>query len=76
MLKIDSNEREYCLPCADTNEVEGVIVDRAGTCVICLCEREGECDKCASSYELSDKDNRCGDCGNCSDCCTHEREGE
>lgn len=42
MLKIDSNEREYCLPCADTNEVEGVIVDRAGTCVTCLCEREGE----------------------------------
>ena len=36
----------------------------------------GECDQCASSYELSDKDNRCGDCGNCSDCCTHEREGE
>ena len=39
-------------------------------------EREGECDKCASSYELSDKDNRCGDCGNCEHCCTHEREGQ
>lgn len=37
---------------------------------------EGECDKCASSYELSDKDNRCGNCGNCSKCCTHEREAE
>ena len=42
MLKIDSNEREYCLPCADTNEIEGVIVDRAGDCVICSPEREGE----------------------------------
>ena len=37
---------------------------------------EGECDKCASSYELNDKDNRCGNCGNCSGCCTHEREAE
>jgi PHP family Zn ribbon phosphoesterase len=37
----------------------------------------GECDKCGDSYELSSKDERCGDCGNCGDCCTHkEREGE
>jgi hypothetical protein len=34
---------------------------------------EGECDKCASSYDLSSRDNRCGDCGNCDTCCTHER---
>lgn len=36
----------------------------------------GVCDKCASAYELSDKDNRCGNCGNCEHCCTHERESE
>ena len=35
MLKIDTIGREWCLPCADTNEVEGVIVDRAGDCVNC-----------------------------------------
>jgi hypothetical protein len=39
-------------------------------------EGEGECDKCANSYELSSRDNRCGDCGNCSTCCTHEGEGK
>ena len=39
-------------------------------------EGEGEGDKCANSYELSSRDNRCGDCGNCSTCCTHESEGE
>ena len=39
-------------------------------------EGEGECDKCANSYELSSRDNRCGDCGNCNTCCTHEREGK
>jgi len=42
MLKVDSNEREYCLPCADTGEIEGVLVERAGICVICLQERESE----------------------------------
>ena len=47
MLKIDEIGQEHCLPCADTNEVEGVIVDRAGTCVICLCERESESNECA-----------------------------
>lgn len=35
-------------------------------------ESEGECDKCANSYELSSRDNRCGDCGNCGNCCTHK----
>ena len=53
MLKIDSNEREYCLPCADTNEIEGVIVDRAGTCVICSPEREGKIHKCAECGDVT-----------------------
>ena len=35
---------------------------------------EGECDKCGCSYELSSRDNRCGDCGNCDNCCTHKGE--
>lgn len=39
-------------------------------------ESEGECDKCANSYELSSRDNRCGDCGNCGNCCTHTVERE
>ena len=39
-------------------------------------EQEGECDSCANSYELSSRDNRCGDCGNCGTCCTHEGEGK
>jgi len=39
-------------------------------------EVEGECDKCATSYDLSSRDNRCGNCGNCGTCCTHEREGK
>jgi hypothetical protein len=39
-------------------------------------EGEGECDKCANSYELSSRDNRCGDCGNCNTCCTHEGKGK
>ena len=43
-------------------------------------EREGnemgECDKCGTAYELSSKDNRCGDCGNCSGCCDHVGEGK
>jgi hypothetical protein len=42
----------------------------------CEGEEEGECDKCATSYDLSSRDNRCGDCGNCDTCCTHEREGK
>jgi hypothetical protein len=39
-------------------------------------ESEGECDKCATSYDLSSRDNRCGDCGNCDTCCTHEGEAK
>ncbi len=37
---------------------------------------EGECDKCASSYDLSSRDNRCGNCGNCDTCCTHNGKEE
>jgi hypothetical protein len=37
---------------------------------------EGECDKCASSYDLSSRDNRCGTCGNCDTCCTHKGKEE
>jgi len=35
MLKVDSIGREYCLSCADSLEVEGVIVEREGNCVVC-----------------------------------------
>lgn len=44
--------------------------------VAVLIEGEGECDKCANSYDLSSRDNRCGDCGNCGNCCTHKGEGK
>ncbi len=40
MIKINSIGQEYCLTCAD--EIEGVIVDRGGVCVVCGIEREGE----------------------------------
>ena len=39
MIKIDTIGREWCLPCADRLEVEGVIVEREGECL--GCEREG-----------------------------------
>jgi hypothetical protein len=39
-----------------------------------IIEQEGECDKCAASYDVSSRDNRCGDCGNCDTCCTHKGE--
>jgi hypothetical protein len=35
MLKVDSIGQEFCLPCADSLEVEGVIVEREGACVEC-----------------------------------------
>jgi hypothetical protein len=35
MLKIDTIGQEYCLPCADSLEIEGVIVERAGDCIEC-----------------------------------------
>jgi hypothetical protein len=40
MLKVDSIGQEFCLPCADSLEVEGVIVERTGKCL--ECEREGK----------------------------------
>ena len=73
---IDGLERGYVL----TIEREGEIIIQTGlesTMGGYLHPIEGECDKCGDSYELSSRDERCGDCGNCGDCCTHkEREGE
>ena len=40
MIKVDSQEQEFCLPCADTLEVEGVIVEREGECLECAVEGE------------------------------------
>jgi hypothetical protein len=42
MLKVDSIGQEYCLPCADSLEVEGVIVERDSSCDKCTLERERE----------------------------------
>ena len=39
MIKIDTIGREWCLPCADSLEVEGVIVEREGECLECERER-------------------------------------
>lgn len=35
MIKVDSTGREFCLPCADSLEIEGVIVEREGDCIEC-----------------------------------------
>lgn len=35
MIKVDSIGQEYCLPCGDRLEVEGVIVEREGDCIEC-----------------------------------------
>jgi hypothetical protein len=35
MLKVDSIGQEFCLPCADSLDIEGVIVEREGACVEC-----------------------------------------
>ena len=40
MIKVDREGQEYCLPCADSLEVEGAIVEREGACV--NCEGEGK----------------------------------
>jgi len=37
-------------------------------------DQEGECDKCAATYDIGSQDNRCGNCGNCGSCCTHKGE--
>ena len=50
MIKINATGQEYCLPCAD--DIEGVIVERGGVCVICEAERESEqviCGDCLRS---------------------------
>lgn len=39
MIKIDTIGREWCLPCADRLEIEGVIVEREGECLGCERER-------------------------------------
>jgi hypothetical protein len=75
---------ENCKGCSVPMWTEGKIDDDIPLCHACYQDEalrirwtgEGECDKCASSYDLSSRDNRCGDCGNCSTCCTHEREGK
>ena len=63
--KLDQQEKEnvkdYCDSCG---QVEW----------LCICE--GECDKCSSPYDVTSKENRCGDCGNCGNCCTHKGESE
>ena len=40
MIKVDAVGQEYCLPCSD--EIEGVIVERGGVCVICNIKRGQE----------------------------------
>ena len=35
MIKVDAVGQEYCLPCADSKAIEGVIVEREGDCVNC-----------------------------------------
>ena len=42
MIKVDTIGQEFCLPCADTLEVEGVIVEREGVCLECEREQGGE----------------------------------
>ena len=42
MFKVDSIDQEFCLPCADTLKVEGVIVGREGECLACKSTIEGE----------------------------------
>jgi PHP family Zn ribbon phosphoesterase len=67
------------MPAATLSEGEGGITINTGLVSSMggyLSPIGGVCDKCASSYELSDKDNRCGNCGNCERCCTHEKESE
>lgn len=42
MIKVDTVGKEFCLPCADLLEVEGVIVGREGECLECKLAIEGE----------------------------------
>ena len=45
MLKIDTIGREWCLPCADSLDVDGVIVERDGECLGCERKRIGRITK-------------------------------
>ena len=45
MLKIDTIGREWCLPCADSLDVDGVIVERDGECLGCERKRLGRTTK-------------------------------
>ncbi len=45
MIKIDTIGVEWCLPCADHLEIDGVIVGRWGVCVKCKRTVEGEKDE-------------------------------
>ena len=56
MLKIDTEGNEFCLPCADTLEVEGVIVEREGTCKECESELV-QCEFCGDYYEHEGESN-------------------
>ena len=49
MIKVDSQGREFCLPCADTLDVEGVIVEREGSCIEC----ESTCDDCDAVIKVT-----------------------
>lgn len=42
MIKVDSIGQEFCLPCADALEVDGVIVEREGSCLECAGEGESD----------------------------------
>jgi hypothetical protein len=70
MMKVLEEGLNVCLPCGEG--LDGALIDFEAE----RNEAEPECDKCGTAYELSSRDNRCGDCGNCSGCCDHEREGE
>jgi hypothetical protein len=65
MLKIDSEGAEFCLPCADNLEIEGVIVGREGDCLACKSTIEAEIMQCKNcGYEIDRASNQ-GFCNNC-----------
>lgn len=50
MIKVDSVGQEYCLPCADNLEIEGVIVEREGECLEC----NDVCDECGYKHDTEE----------------------
>jgi hypothetical protein len=64
VIKINATGQEYCLPCAD--DIEGVIVERGGVCVICKAEREDEsADTVWAQFQRQERESEqviCGDC--------------